>query len=86
MTAEDVVQETLLEAWRKIETLRDPQAFQGWLTGIARNMSLRRLRRLGRDLSHLETGQQTADILSTLPSPFDFEVELDRADLALLLE
>jgi hypothetical protein len=49
-------------------------------------MSLRRLRRLGRDLSHLETGQQTADILSTLPSPFDFEVELDRADLALLLE
>jgi RNA polymerase sigma-70 factor (ECF subfamily) len=84
--AEDVVQETLLEAWRKIGNLRDPQAFQGWLFGIARNMSLRRLRRRGRDLPVIQEADGTADILSAFPSEFDFEVELDRADLARLLE
>ncbi|MCI0646310.1 MAG: RNA polymerase sigma factor, partial [Chloroflexi bacterium] len=86
VAAEDVVQETLLEAWRKIENLRDPQAFRGWLSGIARNMSLRRLRRQGRDLAIIQTSLQTSDILSTIPSSLDFEVELDRADLARLLE
>lgn len=86
VAAEDVVQETLLEAWRKIENLRDPQAFRGWLSGIAHNMSLRRLRRQGRDLAIIQTSLQTSDILSTIPSSLDFEVELDRADLAHLLE
>lgn len=86
VAAEDVVQETLIEAWRKIETLRDPQAFRGWLSGIARNMSLRRLRQRGRDSSHIQTSPESIDILSTIPSSFDFEVELDRADLAHLLE
>ena len=86
MAAEDVVQETLLEAWRKIEKLRDPQAFRGWLSGIARNMSLRRLRRQGRDLSIIQTSLPTDDLLSPIPATFDFEVELERADLAHLLE
>ena len=35
VAAEDAVQETLLEAWRKLDSLRDPQAFRGWLSGIA---------------------------------------------------
>jgi RNA polymerase sigma factor (sigma-70 family) len=86
MTAEDVVQETLIEAWRKIENLRDPQAFRGWLSGIARNMSLRRLRQQDQDLSIVQTSQQTGDFLFIIPSDFDFGVELDRADLAHLLE
>lgn len=86
VAAEDVVQETLIEAWRKIETLRDPQAFRGWLSGIARHMSLRRLRQWGRDSSRIQTSPESFDILSTIPSSFDFEVELDRADLAHLLE
>jgi len=86
VAAEDVVQETLLEAWRKIENLRDPQAFRGWLFGIARNMSWRRLRRQGRDLAIIQSSPPTADILSTIPAAFDFEVELERADLAHLLE
>ena len=36
--AEDLAQETLLEAWRHLEGLRDPQKRTQWLTGIARNV------------------------------------------------
>jgi RNA polymerase sigma-70 factor (ECF subfamily) len=86
VVAEDVVQETLLEAWRKIENLRDPQAFRSWLSGIARNMSLRRLRQQGRDSVMMQTAQRRDDILATIPTDFDFEVELDRADMAQLLD
>lgn len=47
--AEDIVQETLLIAYRKIETLRKPEAFGAWLRGIARRETLTALRRQGRD-------------------------------------
>jgi RNA polymerase sigma-70 factor (ECF subfamily) len=86
VAAEDVVQDTLIEAWRKVGTLRDPQAFRGWLAGIARNMSLRRLRQQAQELSHVHSTPEPIDILSKLPPSFDFEVELDRTDLARLLE
>ena len=36
-TAEDVVQNTFLEAWRKLGHLRDPAAVSGWLYRIARS-------------------------------------------------
>ncbi len=32
--AKDAVQETLIEAWRSLPTLRDPAAYQGWLNRI----------------------------------------------------
>lgn len=35
--AEDLAQQTLLQAWRHEQQLRDPQARRGWLLGIARN-------------------------------------------------
>jgi hypothetical protein len=34
--AEDLAQETLLEAWRHIEELRDREKFLSWLSGITR--------------------------------------------------
>jgi RNA polymerase sigma-70 factor (ECF subfamily) len=34
---EDIVQEVFVSAWRRLETLRDPAAFGGWLAMIARN-------------------------------------------------
>jgi len=37
--AEDLVQTTFLEAWRKLGQLRDPGAFGGWLRRIARSVS-----------------------------------------------
>jgi RNA polymerase sigma-70 factor (ECF subfamily) len=34
---EDLVQDVFLAAWRRLEGLRDPAAFGGWLATIARN-------------------------------------------------
>jgi DNA-directed RNA polymerase specialized sigma24 family protein len=39
--ADDVVQETMMEAWRHVENLRDPQRFNAWLDGICRNVCRR---------------------------------------------
>jgi RNA polymerase sigma-70 factor (ECF subfamily) len=42
--AEDVVQETTIRAWDRIEELREPAAVMGWLSHIARNAARDRLR------------------------------------------
>src|SRR5882762_4685241 len=46
--AADAAQEAFLRAWRKLESLKEPQCFGNWLLGIARNVALdagRKLRR-----------------------------------------
>lgn len=45
LEAEDVVQEALLKAWRKLGTLREPAAFGAWLTRIVANQAVARARR-----------------------------------------
>ena len=40
-TAHEVVQETLLEAWRHLNALSDPAGFQVWLNAICRNVCRR---------------------------------------------
>lgn len=47
--AEDVVQEVLLTAYAKIDTLQDPTALGGWLRRIAVNTALMRLRARGQE-------------------------------------
>lgn len=42
--AEDLAQETLIEAWRHADRLEEAQSQQAWLTGIARNVCRRWLR------------------------------------------
>ena len=34
---EDLVQDVFVAAWRRLDALRDPAAFGGWLSSIARN-------------------------------------------------
>lgn len=82
--AEDLVQETLLLAWRHMESLRDPTKRTRWIAGIARNISLRWLRQHGRDRAHSD-GQETAS-LEDLADECDLEVELERRELAELLD
>ena len=50
--ADDLAQETLLEAWRAAHKLRDADGLAPWLSAIARNVCLRWARRRGRELAH----------------------------------
>lgn len=43
--ADDVVQEALVQAWKQLDTLRDPEAVRGWLLRITGSRSIDHLRR-----------------------------------------
>jgi len=43
--AEDAVQDALVKAWRKLGSLRDPEALRAWLARIVVHVCLRRTRR-----------------------------------------
>ena len=45
LEAEDVVQDGLVKAWNKLRSLRDPEAFNAWLTRIVANTAIARARR-----------------------------------------
>jgi RNA polymerase sigma-70 factor (ECF subfamily) len=45
LEAEDVVQDALVKAWRKLGSLRDPAAFSSWLTRIVANTAVANARR-----------------------------------------
>ena len=92
--AEDLAQETLLEAWRSEYALRDESKRRQWLSGIARNVCLRWQRKQGRDSAHLiglrpeSIGEEGTplDLEDALASDLDIEVELERKELIELLD
>lgn len=45
--AADVVQDVFADAWARLDALRDPAAFAGWLMTMARNRAIDRARRRG---------------------------------------
>ena len=68
--SEDVAQETFLTAWRRLDTLRQPDRLPSWLLGIARNLSSKARRKHRRE--HLgEDPVDGADADSTQASPLD---------------
>lgn len=42
---DDIVQDVFTQAWNKLDTLRDPACFPGWIKTIARNTCLNEIRR-----------------------------------------
>lgn len=92
--AEDLAQETLVEAWRHAHKLHDPECPHGraqWLTAIARNVCLRWTRRRGRELSRLAQPLVDAELTGTGWEDWpadggDVEAELERDELAGLLD
>jgi RNA polymerase sigma-70 factor (ECF subfamily) len=90
-SAEDLAQETLLEAWRHHGTLRDPTHLQAWLSGIARNVCLRWGRASGRELSARATPDSAmpdSEVHWTdqFVSEADVAIELERRELIELLD
>ena len=45
-TAEDLVQDSLLRAWRSLDKLKEPAAIKGWLKTIVRRENARRFERV----------------------------------------
>jgi RNA polymerase sigma factor (sigma-70 family) len=75
--AEDLAQETLLEAWRNAHKVHDPEGLDRWLAAIARNVCRRWARRLARDSTPLTLLEDR-----TAPDPL---AELERSELLELL-
>jgi RNA polymerase sigma factor (sigma-70 family) len=84
--AEDLAQETLFQAWRSRESLRDPARESAWLSGIARNVCRHWLRKQGQNTPlHEHAGlQQPQD--NEPAAGLDLDLELERSELADLLD
>lgn len=68
--SEDIVQETLVQAWRSLHLLRNPDAFRGWLMRICTNKAtstIRQLQRRATDLYDSE-GLESASVLPNTTS------------------
>lgn len=95
-SVDDVVQETLVNAWQSLAYLRASDRFEAWLNGICRNVSMRWTRAQGiidrrqHPFSSFQTIQES-DIEIPRPDLPDSQMpdlaeELNRQDLSLLLD
>ncbi|HYF61960.1 MAG TPA: RNA polymerase sigma factor [Herpetosiphonaceae bacterium] len=87
--AEDLAQETLIEAWRQRGRLVDWSGARQWLSAIARFVCLRWRRRAGREWSRQAGAFAETDRpaeLDDLAGDVDLSAEFDRRELALLIE
>lgn len=84
--AEDLAQETLLEALRLRDRLYDLQGLRPWLRSIARHVCARWGRWRGQDRAHSQESSAEEALFAELPDSWDLEVELERDELAALLD
>jgi len=74
--AEDIVQDTVLAAWRSWSTLRDPSRPRPWLTRICVNRCLQHLRRSGTALranARLDQSSASTDVFRFTGELLDFD-------------
>lgn len=81
--AMDVVQETYVTAWYELHRFSGTGSFGAWLSRIARNDALTRLRKSQRLAYIIDDPEQTMDLESPEAAPFD---ELANRQLRHLLE
>jgi len=78
--AEDILQETFITAWRKLDTLKTAQTFSVWLQIIAKNLCNNHLKR--KNMSILLDAEKDIESLDTAESDELFPaVYMERADL-----
>lgn len=79
--AEDLVQETLVEAWRQRHKVRGGRLSAAWVQGVARNVALRGRRR------HFTHRNRHVEPLSELPAPEEpLEHPLEQSELTEALD
>ncbi len=81
--ADDLVQETLLRAWRSLDSLRDQKVAKQWLLTILRREHARLYERKKlptQDVDDLSGGDQALLTRSVRPEVFDVRRELFRLD------
>jgi RNA polymerase sigma-70 factor (ECF subfamily) len=83
--ADDVVQETLLRAWRSLDSLKEPQAAKHWLLTIARREHARLFERKRHETVNLDDliAVESAVLASDSERPDDEVHTVRRAILAL---
>jgi RNA polymerase sigma factor (sigma-70 family) len=90
--AEDLAQETLIEAWRMAYKLHDQEYLAAWLAAIARNMCLRWARSRSRELAWriesapLDDMERSPSLDEHVAGDADLELDLERHELAELLD
>lgn len=88
--AEDLAQETLFEAWRSLEHLRDGEKRSQWLSGIARNVCRRWARHRARvartESATIVAHASSLDEMVDPADDIDLERALEREELIELLD
>ncbi len=70
-TSEDVAQETFIEAWKKLGTLREPEKLKSWLCGILRFKVSHHRRKEARQPLGQADGLQEAEALESNDEPIE---------------
>jgi len=86
--AEDLAQETLLEAWRLLDRLHEREGLRPWLDAIARNVFHRWARAYGRERAHLAPeplANDPREATFALLVEDDSSAQVERAEVAALL-
>jgi RNA polymerase sigma factor (sigma-70 family) len=80
--SEDLAQETFLEAWKNLASLREPQKLRSWLCGIARNRIHQAVRIERREPSHqAEPLENLAQAPCPEPLPPERAISREEAEL-----
>ncbi len=80
--AEDALQETLLKAWRSIDTYRGEGSVRAWLYGIATNTCLTEAKRRARRRSLPSELYAKSEEVAAIPDPVSDPIWLDPAPSA----
>lgn len=76
--AEEAVADTLLAAWRKIETLRDSDRLRPWLLAIAARSALRQRRRFRPHVISLDAASMLPGETPSFAAELDFRDAINR--------